>query len=77
MLILRTALLAVPPSAVQITALATIGSQRASPLLFSAALEPGDVTERISGQTARDVEHNNIRTNDGAGFQKKNPASVG
>jgi hypothetical protein len=52
-----------------------IGSQRASPLLFSAALEPGDVTERISGQTARDVEHrtDNIRTNDGTSFQKKNP----
>jgi hypothetical protein len=66
------------PSAVQITALAAIANLRASPVPFSAALEPGDVTERISGQTARDVEQrtDNIRTTDGTGFQKKKPASV-
>jgi hypothetical protein len=61
MSILRTALLA----------LAAIASQRASPVPFFRSLRTGDVTERISGQTARDVEHSGI------GFQKKNPASVG
>ena len=68
-----------PPSAVQITALAAIGSQRASPVLFSAAFEPGDVTERISGQTARDVEHrtDNIRTNDSTGLSKEKPGQRG